>query len=140
MISVIYLGFIESRVRAIVNDPKFIEQVARSVRPALVFDARGSILADMGAMELLESIPEIIVAAPGEKNYKSKIIIRPKKFISEPILEPLDETEMSVETRHSSGLAWEITLSPRFITTGLPEKQGHLNDAPLRYRLELTVR
>ena len=43
-----------------VRDPDFMTQLARRARPSMVFDSEGSVLADTGALSLLESVPEVV--------------------------------------------------------------------------------
>jgi hypothetical protein len=41
-------SYIDSRIDSKIHNADFLKKLARSVRPSLVFDEKGSILADMG--------------------------------------------------------------------------------------------
>lgn len=136
-LAAVYFAIVDWRVQVIVRDPEFIAKVARSVRPALIFNADGAI-DDMGALDLLESVPEIKVAPAGEKNYDVKIVIRPKKFSFEPIIQSLDISNVSVTAKRAGGLSWEVTFSSRGDFIGVERPEIELMKP--RYRLELATR
>lgn len=132
----LYFGAVEWRVRTIVKDPEFIATVARHARPALVFDADSRVLADMGALQYLESVPLVELAPEAEKGYHTKITVQPRDFLpAEPVIEALDTGPVSVETRRSKGLSWEITLSRRYALMTAGGRPQTVSSP--RYRLEI---
>ena len=48
--------FVNYMIDKKISNSEFINEVASRVRPALIFDANGSILADMGARKLINKI------------------------------------------------------------------------------------
>ncbi|MHC1741844.1 MAG: hypothetical protein AB9873_02290 [Syntrophobacteraceae bacterium] len=133
-----YFSLVEWRVEKIVKDPAFIQEVARRVRPAVVFNAEGTVLADSGALDLLESVPDVRMPARDETLTLAKIKVRPKKFISEPVVESLDISDVSVAAKRAEGVSWEITIVARgeMISSG----ETPVMTAPPRFRLELSVK
>ena len=132
----IYFGAVEWRVRSIVNDPGFISEVAHRVRPAMVFDSEGRVLADTGALAFLENVPEVESAPKGETRYHTKITVRPKGFLpSEPIIESLDLGDVSITAKRTRGTAWEILVADRVQLLAVDDQPRQLS--PVRYRLEI---
>ncbi len=129
----VYFFNIDSRVRSIVKDPEFVAAVAQRVRPAMVFDSKGIVLADMGALAFLEEVPRIEDISHGVK-----ITIHPKAILpAEPIIQALDEGNVSVKAQRSSGLSWEIVVSARHAFWA--NEYSPPDPTPERYRLEIVV-
>lgn len=135
-----YITVIEWRVNSIVKDPDFRQEIARRVRPAMVFDAGGRVLADVGALGLLEGVPNVKITTTtnaGGTSSMTTITVRPKGFLAvEPILESLDDGHVSVSVKRVGGTAWEILVTGRYGFYVDPEFVA-TNLAPERYRLEL---
>lgn len=135
-VATLYFAAVDWRVRALVEDPEFIATVARHARPALVFDADGRALADMGALQYLESVPSVKPAPEEVDTYLATITVHPKSFLpAEPILEALDTGPVSVETRRGPGLSWEIRLSRRYTALAVGGRPPSVSSP--RYRLEI---
>ena len=131
-----YFAVIEWRVRSIVMDPDFRAEVARRVRPAMVFDSEGRILADTGVLAFLKSVPEVEPAPKGETGYHTKITIHPRGVLpAEPIIEALDFGAVSVTARRIRGTSWEIFIAARSQGIITEYKPAYLS--PARYRLEI---
>ena len=110
-LTTIYFSAIEWRVNLMVRDPDFMTQLARR---ALVFDSEGSVLADTGALSLLESVPEVVPPPEGETGYDMKIIVHQKgMLLGEPIIEALDDRNVSVTVRRIRGTSWEVLDASR---------------------------
>ncbi len=79
---------IDKKIENELNDPEFIQKVAKEVRlPFVIFDEEKSVIADTGAMDYINGI-EI---RKGERKEVSEIIISPKMFMAvSPILESFD--------------------------------------------------
>jgi len=132
-----YFRLVEWKVRSIVRDPNFVAEVARRIRPAMVFDSEQHIFSDTGVRALLEEMPNVEIG--GAPTYQTRIAVRPKHVLtSEPILEALDEGEVSVTTRRGRDTTWEIHVSPRAILMAT-ENFSPTNLAPPRYRLEIVA-
>lgn len=136
-VATLYFAAVDWRVRTLVEDPGFIATVAKHARPGLVFDADGRALADMGALQYLESVPSVEPAPEGEETYFAKITVHPKSFLpSEPILEALDAGPVSVRATRGEGLSWEIRLSSRYPPSIAAGDRPQAVSSP-RYRLEI---
>ena len=86
------LSLIETLIEAKLNDEKFMGNLVANIRPSVVFDHRGSIIANMGALEHLGEIHvKIGENTPYRERIPEQIIISPNKFLSvPPLLESLD--------------------------------------------------
>lgn len=79
-------SYLDARVETRINNAEFLKKLARSVRPSLVFDEKGSIVADMGAVSFIDKISVT-------KNAKNnlEIVVSPLEYLGvEPVLEALD--------------------------------------------------
>jgi hypothetical protein len=116
-------------------------QLARRARPSMVFDSEGSVLANTGALRLLESVPEVVPPPEVETGYDMKIIVHPKgMLLGEPIIEALDDGNVPVTVRRIRGTSWEVLVASRaqlFAASGIKPAR-HLS--PARYRLEIFPR
>jgi hypothetical protein len=121
-------AFIDGRVKAAIQDPAFISQLSRNLRPSVVFDSRGSILADLGAMQHINDIRVV-----AKKDAPIEITVSPmESFAVEPVLESLD-ARFVTKAERGQKYDWIFRLYP--IETLL------VSDPPkverLRFRLEL---
>ena len=48
--------YIDVRIDSKINNADFLKKLGRSIRPSLIFDEKGSILADMGAVPFVTNI------------------------------------------------------------------------------------
>jgi hypothetical protein len=79
-------AYLDSRIESRITDPAFMRELARNVRPSVLFDERGSILADLGAMRFIDSIE----VSKGTDEVWT-ITISLSEFLEvEPILEGVD--------------------------------------------------
>ena len=127
----LYHGFnqyIDTRIHAKLSNASFLRELARSIRPSVVFDENESIIADIGAMTYLESI-----AVTKVDKETLKIVVEPKEYIGiEPILEALDEAYV-IKAERGSGCDWIFQLkSAQVAVFGGPKERR-----PERFRLEL---
>ena len=49
-------GFVDSRVAKIKEDPNFMQEVAKQVRPYIIFNEKESILFDNGASKFIDDL------------------------------------------------------------------------------------
>ncbi|HEY5741614.1 MAG TPA: hypothetical protein VIS99_03655 [Terrimicrobiaceae bacterium] len=127
----LYFALIDWRVRSIVKDPDFVAEVARRARPALVFDSEGRVLADTGALAFLKDTPRVESAGN-----QTKVTIDPRNALpAEPILQALDQGNVSVTVKRGSGISWEIVIAARSILLTTEDVPSNL--APPRFRIEI---
>ena len=126
-------SYIDSKIEDKLENPAFINKVAQSMRPSVIFDLNGSILSDMGAMQYIEDIKVDV-----KKPLRYDIIISPKKFLSvAPILECLDEQPKMIIKRGKK-FDWIYELyEPMRITAEGPEPPKGAELMGLRFRLEV---
>jgi hypothetical protein len=140
--------YIDSRVQALIQNETFIRGLAQRVRPSLIFDEHGSIVADTGASELLESITVtndptlktvVNIAQVGEDvgraspaQIPNRIVITPKRHMAiAPLLEPLYPVQGSLDARRGVGHQWIYEIHEALL-------YYQMKDAPLiRFRLEV---
>jgi hypothetical protein len=98
-----FTAFVDARIERITSGDAFMDKVASRVRPSVVFNQRGSILADMGAMDVIENITltNYSTALPGT------IIITPKRFLAHaPILSTIDPFTLNVLEERGNKFDW----------------------------------
>lgn len=114
MVSTIYgmLAFIDSRIDKVTKDEAFLRRVVSALRPTIIFDQKGTVLYDSGALELINDIRT--KPMPKDSLFAGlprKIIISPKKFLSQaPILTPIDSVSAVITCNRSGKLDWEYNL------------------------------
>ena len=113
-----------------VSDLDFVRKVASQVRPSVIFDSRGSILADTGAMQYLEKITvefDTVGKKPG------KVTVRPKQLMPHPpIITGIDGIFYIPQPLRGPGYEWNYELHS-MIARGVQEE----TKTPYRFRLEL---
>jgi len=124
-------SFVDSRIEKQINDADFLKKLARNARPSLVFDVKGSIIADMGAVSYITNIS--ISESPNDSLTK---VISPVDFLAvEPVLEPLDG-RYNIQGQRGKKFDWVFNLSG--ISTRL--REGSALPPPRekqRFRLEI---
>lgn len=99
-------SYLDSRIDSKINNADFLKKLARSVRPSLVFDEKGSIVADMGAVPFVNNIS----VSKGPKD-SFKIVVSPVEYLGvEPVLEALDDN-YTIRAERGQKFDWVFHLS-----------------------------
>ena len=87
--------YIDGRIQKQIEDPVFLKRLGGEITPSVIFDSRGSILADEGAMQFID---EIVVKRHSDIKFAAKeITVRPKAFLAEaPILTSIDQNNYAI--------------------------------------------
>lgn len=120
--------FIDKKIASKMNDPEFVRQIATHVRPSVIFNSKGTILIDMGAMQYLDSIS---VEPTSVADLPNKIVVKPKQYMSHaPLLTLVDPISTVVEETRGAGITWVYTFKQwmRSVTEELDT---------VRFRLEI---
>lgn len=120
---------IDKKIDLKLKNPEFIQMVAREVKlPFVIFDNKGSVLVDQGAMRFIEAID---VELDKGKVYPVRIVIHPKQHLSyAPLLAPLESDLANISASRGNKYDWVYTLD-YFMTNSERKTLG--------YRLELIV-
>jgi hypothetical protein len=125
------LSFIDKRIENRIRDDGFIHKLASALRPTVIFNQKGSILVDQGAMQFIKSID---IKLDDDKNniYPKQIIIHATKHLSyAPLLSPLDGNGLSnISISRGKKYDW-IYILDYFMTNDEWDE--------LRYRLEIIL-
>jgi hypothetical protein len=122
------IKFIDKRIENRIRDDAFLRKLASSLRPSVVFDHKGSVLIDQGAMHFIEAIN---VELGKEGPYPKRIIIHPTQHLSyAPLLTPLESDLADISTSRGNKHDWIYTID-YFMTSD--ERRM------LRYRLEIIL-
>jgi hypothetical protein len=128
--------YIRTEIDKRLRDPEVLDAVAARVRPAVIFDSHGSIIADMGAMQRIESlIVRPSTNAPSDKldaQPPSLIIVTPREHLAQaPLMTMMDPfIALDLDIRRGTGLSWEYEVKQAYhVTTG--------SKRALYFRLEL---
>lgn len=80
--------YIEKKVNDAISDEELIKKISSRVRPSMIFDQNGSILADMGAWQFISDLN----VSENTQGFVDKITISMKNPGASPILTSLDKT------------------------------------------------
>jgi len=121
--------FVDNKISVNMSNPVFLRELARSVRPSVVFDERGSILADLGASNLIK---EIKVTKEQKETLTLTITVTPCEYLGiEPVLEALDGY-YAIRAERGSKYDWVFHLTDIGVTYEAPEEMR-----PQRFRLDI---
>jgi hypothetical protein len=121
-------SYIDWRIDERIKNADFLSGLARRVRPSVVFDDNGSIIADMGAIQYISDIK----VSKGEKD-SVIVIITPNEYLGvEPVLEALD-AEYSIHAERGKKFDWVFRLYAiqQLVIESSPQRDNQ------RFRLEL---
>ena len=120
--------YLDYKIERALQDPQNLQKIASRVRPGLIFDSKGSIIADMGGESVISDIQ-----FEYDKEFlhcPSKIVITPNRYLRQaPILTPLDDMEYIIRVQQGPLRSWQYDLSPLKIV----DRAGALP----RFRLEI---
>jgi len=98
-------SYLDARVEMRINNADFLKKLARSVRPSLVFDEKGSIVADMGAVSFIDKI-----SVSKDAKDTLEIVVSPLEYLGmEPVLEALDD-EYTIHAERGQKFDWIFRL------------------------------
>jgi hypothetical protein len=121
-------SYLEARIESKINNADFLKKLARSVRPSIVFDERGSIVADMGAVPFVNNISVSKTPKDG-----FKIVVSPVDYLGvEPVLEALDGN-YTIRVERGQKFDWVFHLSgiQTLVLESSPKRDSQ------RFRLEI---
>lgn len=122
------ISWIDDRIDSRMNSKEFIARIASMVRPSVIIDGKGSVIADMGALQLLD---DIIVTNVCEN---VKIVVYPKRLLPvAPIVMCIEHPLKIAKAERGRLLSWEIT----FVSSGF--LSADKNKDSDRYSLSMTV-
>lgn len=98
-------AYIDSRIQQQIEDPAFLQKLGGELRPSVIFDSNGSILADQGAMHYIE---DINVKRHDEIKFAAKsITISPKSFLAQaPLLTSIDQNNYIITSHRGKKYDW----------------------------------
>ncbi len=122
-------AYLDSRIESRITDPAFMQELAGNVRPSVLFDDKGGVLADLGAMKFIDRIE---VSRGADEVWT--ITISPSEFLGiEPILEGVD-SQFVIRAERGNKNDWVYQLHrvhPLIVSTLPPQRKN------LRFRLEI---
>ena len=119
--------YVESLVTKKLESHETIDKVSRLIRPSVIFDNKGIILADLGAMEYVKSID--LSYDDKEPELPVTVEIKCKQFLAlPPLLTSLDNYSYQEKATRDKELSWVFELEP----------MSYVSDAAnFRFRLEI---
>lgn len=106
-------AWVDSRVEKMLSDSAFLAKIGNRLRPDLLIDSAGTILADRGAMDYLDDLQ----AVPDSEfpTVVGQLTITPKKFMAlPPLITSVDGAYLEVISTRGKGLRW--TFSIRYLS------------------------
>jgi hypothetical protein len=128
-----FSSFIDSRIEKAVTSSEFMNKVAKRVRPSVIFDDKGTIYYDSGAMQFLEDLK--VNFKPTATNQIGDFIIEviPKEHLAyPPLLEAVTDNDIFYESKRGEKHKWLIEGS---VTSYRTNDKGEKHE--LRLRLEI---
>lgn len=126
-------SIIDNKIEKAVNSEAFVKKVQTGVRPFLIFDARGKVLIDLGALEHID--PPVIISTK-DNPIPKKVIVTPKEYMAHaPLITGIDQVAVVFEVR-GQGLTWEYTFEATYVMTGDVDPETQLQKRS-RFRLEI---
>lgn len=101
-----FAKFIDSRISKKLADAEFVKGIAKLLRPYAIFNQRGEVIVDRGAMSFIEDI-EITMdgALPKEITLKLK-----EHKATAPILLSLDNSLCDIKERRGEKFDWKYSI------------------------------
>lgn len=122
------ISVVEWRIEEKINDPEFMNKIAKDLRPAVVFDQNEAIIHDAGAMKYIENIKVVT----GDREIK-RIIISPRISLSAaPLLEPID-SNFEIHIKRGKQYDWIYELKE--VSQITMAESGKITNR--RFRLEI---
>jgi len=104
-------SYIDGRIDKKIEDPNYLNRIATKLRPSIIFDSYGSIIADQGGMEYIDNI-QVTRNNEDPKFTAKSIIITPKDFLAQqPLLTSLDQNNYSIIAKRGKKYDWNYNLS-----------------------------
>ncbi len=120
-------SYVEGLVDKRLDSPETIDKLSKLIRPAVIFDNKDTVLADLGAMEYIESIS---VSGNEEHPLLPRCIeLKCKKFLAlAPMLTSIDLYSYKETVSRKGKCGWIFELEPMSYES---------SDATFRFRLEV---
>src|SRR5437867_8909394 len=116
-----------------VLEEKFLSTLAARVRPACIFDSRGAIEADFGAMEYLDDIRVI----PAPQIYGFEIAIKAKRHLAyAPLVSGVNVNLYPQTVTRARMHGWSILMSPQSTTQNIIRQAPMDTNRTYRFKLE----
>ncbi|ODS32284.1 MAG: hypothetical protein SCARUB_02586 [Candidatus Scalindua rubra] len=125
---------VDAKIQASVNSEEFVKKAQAGVRPFLIFDARGKVLIDLGALEYID--PPVVVSTEGNP-IPEKVIVTPKAYMAHaPLITGIDQVGAVAKATRGQGLNWKYTFEATYVMTGDIDPETQLQKRS-RFRLEI---
>ena len=133
--------FLSSRVRKIMEEEWFLEKVASRLKGELILSESGAVVWERGTEEFIDSSKIEIIKSNPEASTADRIILSCKKNLKvPPLLLPMDNDMVYVETKKLKGYDWEFVLHyAGVVGTTVVEDDGTEREIERdrRYRIEI---
>ena len=125
---------VEIKIKEAVHSEEFVKKVQAGIRPFLIFDARGKVLIDLGALEHID--PPVVISTEGNPIPK-KVIVTPKAYMAQaPLITGIDQVGAVAHSSRGQALTWEYTFEATYVMTGDIDPETQLQKRS-RFRLEI---
>ena len=100
--------FIDSRIKKKLGDSEFLKRVSRLLRPYAIFNEKGEVIVDRGAMSFIEDI-EILLSEKEKLPQKITIKLKEHKATA-PILLSLDNDMCTIKESRGKKFEWAYNI------------------------------
>lgn len=120
-------GLVDKRI----NEPEYIQRISEQIRPFVILNWDGVVLADGGALKYIDSLSILDKSPWGNCFLPRKILIKPKEFMqNEPIVQCLSPEALSIRIKRIPTISWLVIIDEPIV--------GPMVDScDMRFRIEL---
>ena len=127
-------SWVKTSARNAILDEQFLAKLAMKVRPLCIFNTKGAIEADAGAMEYIEDIR----VTPVPKKYGYEIVIKPKRHLAyAPLVSGIDVDLFTESATRGKLHEWIIILDPQSTVSAITTETEMNTNAVHRFKLEM---
>lgn len=120
-----FAKFIDSRIAKKLRDTEFVKSIAQLLRPYAIFNEKGEIIVDRGAMAFIEDIK---ITMDGELPKEISLKLKKHKATA-PILLSLDSDICTIKERRGKKFYWIYGI----------EYHGYINRDERRFNVEIVT-
>ena len=120
-----FAKFIDSRISKKLGDAEFVRGIAQILRPYAIFNERGEVVVDRGAMSFIEDIE---ITMDGQLPKEITLKLKEHKATA-PVLLPLDNDMCTIKERRGKKFDWIYSI----------EYQGYNYKDERRFNVEIVT-
>lgn len=127
-------AYIKSTAENAVLDERFLAKLSAKVRPSCILNSKGTVEADLGAMEYVTDFQIKVVP----ERYGFEILLTPNRHLAyPPQITSIDSDVVSSEVVRGAKYDWRILMIPQSTTKTLVTQDDMDTNQVYRFRIEI---